>query len=67
MGANRFLKLGGFELDFLSPPSSYPSPPPNFWGLGYLLGGRGYKYLIPPKIGGAWILPGGGLKKFKMF
>jgi len=40
MGANRFLKLGGLELNshgaqtFLSPPSSYPSPP-NFRGLGY--------------------------------
>jgi len=41
MGANQFLKLGRLELNshgallFLSPPSSYPSPPPNFRGLGY--------------------------------
>jgi len=40
MGATRFLKLGGLELDsrgagfFLKPPSSYPSTP-NFRGLGY--------------------------------
>jgi len=45
MGANRFLKVGEFELDsrgartfFKRPPSSYPSIP-NFRGLGYELGG----------------------------
>jgi len=66
MGANRFLKLGGFEWDsreartfFLSPPP-FISKPPNFKGLGYYLGGL--QISKPRKIEGDCILTGGAFK-----